>query len=233
MGPNYTGNYILDEILRRREGGSKTRKLDLLSRAKKRAKASMPVHLRRRWGQASRRVEERVASGDRQRRTCFTVPHNDIAGAIRINLVGREPHGIVEEKDLDSFFGSLRQDLLEVKNLATGLPIVEDVVRTSDHCAGDYLDDIPDVFVLWRRDAAIERVGSPKIGEIVHPHQGNRTGDHVSDSIFFARGPGIVPGRTDGVSIMDFAPTIAALTRAPLDDTDGEVIPALDIATER
>jgi predicted AlkP superfamily phosphohydrolase/phosphomutase len=227
MGPNYSGNHVLDEILRRREGRKKTVGLDTWSRLKLRAKRVLPIGVRKRGRRMSRRFEERVAHGDRQLRDCFTVPHKDISGAVRINLVGREPEGRVRPEDVDSFFASLRQDLLEVKNLDTGLPIVEDVALTSQHCAGDRLSDLPDLFVIWRRDAPMDRVGSPKIGEICHLHRGNRTGDHVSESLFFARGPGVPAGEVPPVSILDFAPTLATLSGVAMEESDGKPIEAL------
>ncbi len=233
MGPNYTGNYILDDVLRQLEGRRKTVSLDLLVRAKKAAKRVMPVRLRRRWQRTSRAVEERVRHADREQRRCFTVPHNDIAGAVRVNLQGREPHGTVRPEDVDDLFRSLRQELLALRNLETGGPVVEDVVRVADHCKGDDLERMPDFFVLWRRDAPIERVGSSKVREVCYRHRGNRTGDHVSDSLFFAKGPGVVPGRHDPVSIMDFAPTFAAIRGVARFESDGVLIPALGVPAAR
>ena len=100
-------------------------------------------------------------------------------------------------------------------------------MRVADSCSGEQLGELPDFFVLWRRDAPIERVGSPKLGEIVHRRRGNRTGDHRADSLFFARGPGVGPGRVDGVSIMDFAPTIARCLDVKLLASDGRELAAL------
>lgn len=227
MGANYTGNLVLDEVLRRLEGKRRTRSLDWLVRAKQQAKRFLPRALRSRWRKTSRRIEERVAHADRERRRFFTVPHNDIAGAIRVNLAGREPAGIVRPDELEAVYETLRRDLLALRNLDTGGPVVEDIVRVADHCQGEQLDDMPDFFVLWRREAQIERVGSPKVGEVVHRQRGNRTGDHRSDSILFARGPGITPGEMAPCSIMDVAPTIAALLGVGLPQTDGHPIPEM------
>jgi predicted AlkP superfamily phosphohydrolase/phosphomutase len=227
MGANYTGNFVLDEVLRRLEGKRKTRGLDWLVRAKQQAKRVLPRGVRSRWRKTSRRIEERVAHADRERRRFFTVPHNDIAGAIRVNLAGREPAGIVRPDELEAVYAMLRRELLALRNLDTGGPVVEDVVRVADHCQGEQLDDMPDFFVLWRREARIERVGSAKVGEVVHRQRGNRTGDHRSDSILFARGPGITPGEMAPCSIMDVAPTIAALLGVGLPQSDGQPIPEM------
>ena len=187
----------------------------------------LPVSIRRRGRKLSRRVDEHFLQPDREQRRCFVVPHNDMTGAVRINLAGREPGGRVRPEEVDALFASLREDLLALRNLETGNPVVEDVVRTAEHCEGAQLAALPDFFVIWRRNEPIERVGSVKVGEIVYRHRGNRTGDHRPHSIFFARGRGVLPGRLDGVSILDFAPTLAALAGVVLEHTDGVPIRVL------
>ena len=228
MAANYSGNHLLDEILRRLEGQKASRGLDWFTRTKRMLKSRLPSDLRKRLNATVRRVEDAAARGDRERRQCFAVPHNDIAGAIRVNLAGREPNGRVQPgEDYDAFFAQLRRDILDVRNLDTGNPIATDVVRIDQICQGTYLDELPDFFVLWSREAPIERIGSAKIGTIELVHRGNRTGDHRPESIFVAAGPHVVAGAAEPVSILDFAPTLAALHGVTLPDADGRVIPAL------
>lgn len=212
MGPNYTGNLMLDEILRRRDGIAATRKVALTARAKAWAKRILPNEVRRRYRPLKRRVEESVQVDDRARRPSFAVPHNDITGAIRLNIVGRETAGVLHRgEEVDRYVDELRRDLLALRNLDTGEPVVDEVIRVSDEIDGIYLDDLPDVFVRWARSAYPDRVGSDRIGEIEFRHRGNRTGDHLPDHIFFAVGPDIRPGRVDGRSILDLAPTIGEI----------------------
>jgi hypothetical protein len=47
--------------------------------------------------------------------------------------------------------------------------------------------ELPEILVLWNRDAPNIAVGSPKIGEIRRPYSGNRTGDHKATSIVLVR----------------------------------------------
>jgi predicted AlkP superfamily phosphohydrolase/phosphomutase len=228
MGPNYTGNFLLDEMLRRLEGRPATRRLAGLTAVKRLLKTRVPREMRKRWNQAVRRVEDAAARGDRERRSYYAVPHNDLSGAVRVNLAGREPNGHVKPgPEYDALFEQLRSDLLQVKNVDSGQPIVEDVVRTDRTCSGAHLGEMPDFFVLWSREAPIERVTSPKIGTIEYIHRGNRTGDHRPDSAFVAVGPSVVPGPSEPVSILDFAPTIAERHGVELEDCDGAPIPAL------
>jgi predicted AlkP superfamily phosphohydrolase/phosphomutase len=228
MTANYGGNHLLDEILRRLEGRRPLRRLDWLTRTKRLLKTRLPSDMRRRLNSTVRRIEDAAARGDRERRLCFAVPHNDIAGAVRVNLAGREPNGHVQPgADYDAFFAQLRSDILDIRNMDTGHPIVTDVVRLDEICKGAYLSELPDFFVLWSRKAPIERIASRKIGTIEFANRGNRTGDHQPESVFFAAGPHVMPGCTGPVSILDFAPTLAALHGVTLPDADGQLIPAL------
>jgi predicted AlkP superfamily phosphohydrolase/phosphomutase len=227
MGPNYTGNYLLDEVLRRIDGIAATRRASLVRSLKLRAKRVMPREVRRRARPLKRRVEEAAQSGDRARRRSFAVPHNDITGAVRLNIAGREPNGILRPEEVVGFVDKLRAELMALRNADTGGPVVERVVRVADESSGPHLDDLPDLFVMWHRDAPIDRVQSPTVGTVEYVHRGNRTGDHRQDSMFVAVGPGVVPGEIAGTTVYDFAPTLGAILGVPVDDTDGTEITAL------
>jgi predicted AlkP superfamily phosphohydrolase/phosphomutase len=230
MTANHGGNHLLDEVLRRLEGARAPRTLDWLLRAKRSLKRHLPIDFRRRWRGKTSQLEEVASRNDRARRSCFALPHNDLAGAVRVNLSGREARGcIAPGAQYDALFEQLRCDLLALRNLDTGRPAALDVLRTDQLCAGPELSLLPDFFVIWNREAPIDRVGSPKIGTIEFAHRGNRTGDHTPESAFFAAGPHVAAGRIESVSLLDFAPTIAALHGIALPDCDGRVIPALAV----
>jgi len=227
MGPNYTGNGLLDDVLRRLEGATPTTRHALTRRAKQAAKRWLPQSLRQRGGNLKRKVEEGASATDRARRRAFAVPHNDIAGAIRLNVVGREAHGLLRPEQVDAYVDELRTRLLELRNADTGGPVVDQVVRLADEEEGQWLDHMPDMWVIWNREAPIDRVTSPAVGTVEYQNRGSRTGDHSPESFFFARGPGIRPQEVTGVSIYDIAPTLAALFDIGIEDTDGRVIAAV------
>ena len=230
MCANYGGNHLLDEILRRLEHREAPLSLDWILRAKRAMKRHLPRDWRQRWRRTFHDLEETAARGDRERRKCFAVPHNDLAGAVRVNVIGREPRGrIAPGLAYEAFYARLRSDLLDVFNLDTGRPAITDVLRVDEICPAPVLPVMPDIFVIWNREAPIDRVGSAKIGAIESAHRGNRTGDHTPDSVFFAAGPHIAAGLTGPVSLLDFAPTLAARHGVALPDTDGRVIPALAV----
>ena len=65
-------------------------------------------------------------------------------------------------------------------------------------------------------------------GTIRRRFPGVRNGDHKPEGFFWAAGPGIpAEHRIDPVSVLDFAPTIAALLDVPLTDVDGKPISAV------
>ncbi len=217
MGPNYTGESLLDEILFRLESPVSPRWQTLHQTGKRLARKIRGRLLRNRglYLQAHRHA--------------FQLDHTEISGAIRVNLKGREPAGRIRPgKELEEFYASLSRDLLDLINPDTGKPIVEQVLRTDVLLNGEHRDCLPDLFVVWRRDAPITAAASPKIGELRIRTPEYRTGSHVGDGIYFGYGPSVTVGRQPcPASIMDVGPTIAALLNTPLPDTDGKPIAAL------
>lgn len=237
MQKNYTGNHILDEVLRRRDSDSPALDRQILARCKDAVKfpvRALPAPIRRPIMRFGKRLEKRQATRDWKNRTCFLLlPHNDISGAIRLNLVGREPHGRIEPQDVDDFVAQLTEDLLDVVNVDTGRPFIRNVFRTSDICYGERLDDLPDLFVEWNSEAPISSVWSRKIGLVKRKLVAIRTGDHASHCAVFARGPGVRPGPVSrNVTVMDLAPTLSAMLGVSLDNVDGTPIQDLLVPTE-
>jgi Uncharacterized conserved protein len=157
------------------------------------------------------------------------VPHNENSGAIRINLVGREPNGQVQPGvEYNALCEALTEDLLDLVNFDTGRRVVREVIRVSDSYHGDCLEQLPDLFAVWNREAPIASIGSPKVGKISASYPGHRTGDHTPNNLLIAQGPTVVLGPlTHLPAVEDVAPTLAALLGVPLPEVDGSLIPAL------
>lgn len=240
MGPHYDGTFLLDEILSRLEKvqnpmvrnqvakvlNSSWEQTPLLSKPLKFLRNHIWKPLRNRLWKSDIPLREALRVPDPGSRKCFTVPNNDVYGGIRINLVGREPHGKIRPgADYDAFCQELTQDLMKLVNVDTGELLVQKVLRTADFYQGEYLDHLPDLLVEWNRSAPISTIYSPKIGKIEKPYKGVRTGDHKPDGLFFAFGPEVTPGQIlQPTSIMDFAPTIAAQLGVSLPNIDGKAI---------
>jgi len=150
-------------------------------------------------------------------------------GHIRINLKGREQHGIVEAEDYDQVCRELEDILYRLVDGRTGKPLVKQVVRTRMNPldTDPKLPD-PDLVVCWH-EIPTDVVDSPDVGRI-GPISLNRPGGHRARGFMMLQGPGIEAGTVvdDGAPI-DLAPTILNLMGAPIPDYfDGK--PLLDPA---
>ena len=159
------------------------------------------------------------------------MPHHETHGAIRVNLEGREPKGRISPASYDDYCGALARYLSGLENADTGEKLVRRVIRTHSSYTGEYLEDLPDLMVEWRRSAPVFRVRAPEIGTIevaadktYLPH---RSGDHKLDSMLIASGPVFDDGGLpDRIAVTDLAPTIASLIGADLTDVDGRPLTA-------
>jgi predicted AlkP superfamily phosphohydrolase/phosphomutase len=226
MGPRYTGTRLLDRMLVRLDDPGIKRRSDPLKKAGRGAWRRLPPPVRRLLLPL---VRDFSAGGFQPGRRFFEVFANDRTGGIRINLTGREAHGIVRPENYDELCARLAADLREVQNAETGEPLIADIMMTHEHYRGAYLDCLPDMLVTWNRSAPINVARSPKIGTVdTRGLLQSRTGDHRPGGRFFAAGEGWPARQLDGtVNAEDFAPTIARLFGAPPGRCDGRAIDAL------
>jgi predicted AlkP superfamily phosphohydrolase/phosphomutase len=226
MSVHNDATYLLDDILRRLEGSAPPVTRFLLDRAR-RAWKKLPVSFTERFRTMARSVNQLPDASDRSRRRCFAVPTNANCAGIRLNVVGREPAGLLRfGEESDEFCRQLTTDLYDLVDPVSGRPLVREVLRSRDIFFGEYAGDLPDLLVRWHRDWPIAGAASPKIGKIVREDTTTRrTGDHRPEGLFFMVGPGIPPGTcADPVHTEDFAPTMAALLDTDLPDVDGRVL---------
>jgi predicted AlkP superfamily phosphohydrolase/phosphomutase len=176
---------------------------------------------------------------DFDRSLCFPVSNGMSVGGIRLNLVGREPDGRLRPgAETDAFIAGLTADLLAIVDERTGRPAIQRVIRSSDVYEGRFIDRLPDLLVEWSDDvptgstivgegaAASVRLSSTKIGAVEGTNSFGRTGGHRNEGFFMLAGQGVEPGRLEaGVSLMDLAPTMAAMVGAEMEGADGRVVP--------
>lgn len=182
-----TANPVMDEMLRRIDWGVEAPPT-VAETAKQSFHSLVPLNLRRRLAPLVRAVRRKVAVNDFARRRYFAVPHNDNAGAVRINVKGREKYGVVEPgADYDAVIKELTDALMTFKNAETGLPLVKQVVAMRGNYDGPYIEELPDLYVEWDRDTApnnFRKIVSDIYGEIeLAPVQ--RTGDHNPSGFFW------------------------------------------------
>jgi predicted AlkP superfamily phosphohydrolase/phosphomutase len=159
---------------------------------------------------------------------CFTIDNNHAVSTVRMNLVGREPDGIIHPgQEADAFCEQLARDLLEIRDLDRNIPAFIAVKKTADVYQGDALEALPDLLAQWNPELPVGKVrlSSPKIGVLEGKYGLSRTGEHRREGLFVATGRGLEPrllNRT--VSVMDFAPTFTRLLGVELEDVDGQPI---------
>ncbi len=226
IGPHHDGDHLFAEIVRR---------LDVAS-----GRASLGRRLaeiaRRRVERLRRKVAQR-RRGDRPSTTTsvdgsrgvYSIPNNELFGAVRINLVGREPRGrVARGLEYDELLDWLSERFLELEDADTGEPLVRRVLRVDDLYPGEMRDDLPDLLVDWRRDGPITSARSPIVGVVRGSYQGIRSGDHRPSGLAILRAPGIEPGpRSAPIDVVDLAPTITARLGVELTGIDGQARPTL------
>ena len=218
MGPNYTGEHLLDAVLLRLEDSLASPLWQRIRCAAERIQSKVRAQLS---------VQDASLHPPRNRRA-FQLEHNEMSGVIRLNLMGREAQGRIPPGHVEDFCRLLTGELLKLVNPETGDPIVDSVLKTNALFAGDHLDALPDLFVVWNRRHPIAAAASSTIGEIRMPPPLYRTGNHMPGGFYLSCGPGIAKGmQLPPASIMDIGPTIAEWLETSLPDVDGKPITAL------
>ncbi|GAB4530277.1 MAG: alkaline phosphatase family protein [Pleurocapsa sp.] len=139
-------------------------------------------------------------------------------GHIRINLQGREKHGIVDVAEYNDLCNQITEILYDLRDGRTGKPVVQQVVRTRQ-LATENDDKLPDsdLVVLWK-EPITDVVDSSSLGRI-GPLTHCRSGGHKSQGFLMAKGTKI-PSNFNlfGGEVVDLAPTILDLMDAPIPD---------------
>ena len=155
---------------------------------------------------------------DWSRTRYFALPL-DLNGYVRLNVRGREARGIVNRgSDLESVVVELTRDLLELRDLRDGSPIVAKVTRVEELVGEDAprREILPDLIAEWTDSYShgSHGVGS-RYGEVrwspTEPLPSGRSGNHTPLGWFVATGPGIAAGPTpDPIDSSRIAATIFA-----------------------
>lgn len=184
FGPHYDGSSMLNTILQRIE--ARHRPLTGLSRWRR----VLPARMRG----ASRRLRRHFRPNPRERsyidetRAWFTMPNNDLYGAIRLNLRGREPHGRLRPgDDVEAAVELLTNELMSITHQESGAPAVRRVIRVDGVHAGPRRNMLPDLCVEWNWSEPFRVLTSPTIGVLTAEVRPGRTGDHRPHGAVFTR----------------------------------------------
>lgn len=184
---------------------------------------------------------ERATWVDVRRSRCFPVANGFPVGAIRLNLRGREPQGVLEPGDeVERFCAELTRELLAIVDERTDRPLISRVMRTDELYRGPRRSALPDLLVEWSPTrptgttahgqglGATVRASSSAVGELEATNDWVRTGEHVPEGFFVLTGPDVGPARlSTPVPLVDFHPTICRLLGLPAPAGDGAPVDAL------
>jgi len=229
MGVNYSGQHLIPEILQRlgMAGGRGNRGSESYSAANKRwgayaiktvesivsaknierARSLVPERL---WDKYTRIILN-LGNGWRNSKA-FALP-NDFTGAVRINLKGREPNGVVAPgEEYDRLCAELTRELLALVNPASGQRAVSEVIKLRDRYQGPCIDELPDLIVQWDRTRPIDSLSSTRIGTVAGIPPDKRSGAHQTYGFLIACGDKIrKTSELAAADIVDIAPTVLHL----------------------
>jgi predicted AlkP superfamily phosphohydrolase/phosphomutase len=166
-------------------------------------------------------------------RRAFSIPNNDSVGAIRLSVRGRDRQGIIAPgAEYRRVCADIAAALAELCDPVSGRQVVRRVTVTHDVFAGHFLEQLPDITVLWEQDFPWDTVQSPRFGTLRIRRQDSRSGSHTPHGFFVATGPGIAAGvELHGHSIYDIAPTVLSAAGVPVpSDLDGTPLPIANVA---
>ena len=111
-------------------------------------------------------------------------------GHIRLNLRGRDGHGVVAPEDYDAVCNEIIDVVSRLRDGRSGKLLVKEVIRTrKSPLDNDPKLPDPDLVVIWH-PIATDLIDSPDIGRI-GPITYNRPGGHREHGFLMATGPGI------------------------------------------
>ncbi len=146
---------------------------------------------------------------------------NNRCGAIRLNLQGRDRHGIVPPDEAGALMDFIEQELLALTDPKSGRRLVLRVDRADDLFGPERSPMVPDLIVVFRGDLGnIEAFESPSIGRFryrLHKSAYKRMGDHTPDSHAWIKAPGFPVGLGGARgNVLVLAPTILSLLDVPV-----------------
>jgi predicted AlkP superfamily phosphohydrolase/phosphomutase len=233
MGTNTSRGDFLPDMLHRVLGGS-IRRPSVRSRS---SLWSIRSKIPASWRSAvARALPDRLvadlttrayARADWSRTRAIAVPGEN-KGYIRLNLRGREAHGIVEVSQADQLTDTIIEGLLSFRD-PDGSASISKVERMKDLSGGKpYADRLPDLVVFWgdRSANGLTHVSSPQCGEIPRRGVGSgRSGNHTDDAWAV-----VVPGRSRParldrpVWITDIGATACHLLGADMSGLSGKTL---------
>ena len=163
-------------------------------------------------------VNRAITGGHDWARTPGLAILGSVMGFVRFNLRGREKEGMLDPgSELHRSYIRCVQDAFRGWRIAdTGEPLVKDMVLTSEQCAGERSDYLPDLVVSWADREPASRIRADDRGAITLRPPTGRSGNHRPDGFAII----VEPGRDRGGQaapgdMVDLAPMVTRLLERP------------------
>jgi predicted AlkP superfamily phosphohydrolase/phosphomutase len=212
---NYHWSHLVDRLLDGFEGNEASGPSGY-SRLRK-AWNFMPHSLQRPLNSFRHHVRESMLNARRSRRRAFALPLNEVAGAVRINLRGREPKGIVPAQDYNSFLQELGDYFCSLRCVKTNVSLVRKVFTRDEIKSGEFGDRMPDLFIEWNTDQPIWTVTAPGMPPIHREFDDARTGHHINKGLLIYAGPNRDRGGPEGDTTVRLSALGQAILRHQID----------------
>ena len=142
---------------------------------------------------------------------------------VSVNLKGREPEGIVDQKDYEKVRDDVAAALDAFRDPETGNPPIQKMYRKEEVMSGRFLDTAPDLLLVPAPLYSLTHAkGMVEAADWL-------SGDHRLEGVIVATGPEVTTGRlNETVYLQDLGPTaLAALGVPSAVPRDGKVIKSL------
>lgn len=155
---------------------------------------------------------------------------------IWINLKGRDPGGIVSDKEYEKIRDNIIQRLYGWKDPETNLNVINHVYKREEVYNGAYLDKSPDLIIDWNLDkggyaylsrSSLDTITNSPISKISKREaRAIKSGSHRDYGIFISYGKNINRNNIlNKAKLIDLAPTILYYMGMPIPkDMDGVVL---------
>ncbi|UCG25961.1 MAG: alkaline phosphatase family protein [Chloroflexota bacterium] len=146
-------------------------------------------------------------------------------GQVYLNMVGREPNGIVKQGDYQQRRQELVETLGELRD-ENGRPLISKIIVREETYHGPYAENGPDLHLIIDDYNMIAFPLFATDGKVITDQIRGDSGCHRREGIFVANGPGIREAQELAeANILDLAPTIMHLLGEPVPRImDGRVL---------
>lgn len=134
-----------------------------------------------------------------------------VYGTIQLNLIGREPSGVVLEKEAEALKSEIVQKLNNVKDPISGEPFIKAVHRKEEIFNGSAINKIPDLIIIPNRSYYLFAGTVEK--DLFHEASPLSYGNHLPEGILAIKGANSKSFNLSSPKITDMVPTILDIFR--------------------